>query len=76
MKDLKLNVRIVVADDHGIVRMGLIQTIRRLMPDAVISEVEDYKSLYKLILNEELHLAILDVNMPNGTVQELSLIHI
>ncbi|WP_294214514.1 response regulator transcription factor [uncultured Chryseobacterium sp.] len=70
MKDLKLNVRIVVADDHGIVRMGLIQTIRRLMPDALISEVEDYKSLYKLILNEELHLAILDVNMPNGTVQE------
>ena len=70
MKALKLNVRIVVADDHGIVRMGLIQTIKRLMPEAVILEVEDYKSLYKVILKEELDLAIMDVNMPNGTIQE------
>ncbi|WP_343658353.1 response regulator transcription factor [Chryseobacterium sp.] len=67
---LKADIRIVVADDHGIVRMGLIQTIKRLIPDAVISEVEDYKSLYKLILNEKPDLAIMDVNMPNGTVQE------
>ncbi|MDR6372354.1 DNA-binding NarL/FixJ family response regulator [Chryseobacterium bernardetii] len=67
---LKVNIRIVVADDHGIVRMGLIQTIKRFRPDAIISEVEDYKSLYKLILNEEFDLAIMDVNMPNGTVQE------
>jgi len=70
MKDLKSNVRIVVADDHGIVRMGLIQTIKRLRPSAIISEVEDYKSLFKVILKEELDLAIMDVNMPNGSVQE------
>lgn len=67
---LKVNVRIIVADDHGIVRMGLIQTIKRLLPAAIISEVEDYKSLYKEILKEELDLAIMDVNMPNGSVQE------
>ncbi|PJJ67347.1 LuxR family two component transcriptional regulator [Chryseobacterium geocarposphaerae] len=66
----KVNVRIAVADDHGIVRMGLIQTIKRLMPNAIIFEVEDYKSLYKLILKEELDLAIMDVNMPNGAVQD------
>lgn len=70
MKDLKLNARIVVADDHGIVRMGLVQTIKRLSPDALISEVEDYKSFYKIILKEEFDLVIMDVNMPNGTVQE------
>ncbi len=67
---LKVNIHIVVADDHGIVRMGLIQTIKQLRPDAIISEVEDYKSLYKLIQKEEFDLAIMDVNMPNGTVQE------
>ena len=67
---LKVNVRIIVADDHGIVRMGLIQTIKRLLPDAIISEVEDLKSLYKAILKEELDLAIMDVNMPNGSIQE------
>ena len=70
MNDLQLIVRIVVADDLGIVRMGLVQTVKRLSPDAVISEVEDYKSLYKIILKEEFDLAIMDVNMPNGTVQE------
>ena len=70
MKDLKSNVRIVVADDHGIVRMGLIQTLKRLRPSAIILEVEDYKSLFKVILKEELDLAIMDVNMPNGSVQE------
>ncbi len=67
---LKVNVHIIVADDHGIVRMGLIQTIKRLLPDAIISEVEDFKSLYKAILKEELDLAIMDVNMPNGSIQE------
>ena len=66
----KVNVRIIVADDHGIVRMGLIQTIKRLLPAATVSEVEDYKSLYKAILKEEFDLAIMDVNMPNGSVQE------
>lgn len=66
----KINVRIIVADDHGIVRMGLIQTIKRLLPTAIITEVEDYKSLYKAILKEELDLAIMDVNMPNGSIQE------
>lgn len=70
MKDLNKNVRFVVADDHGIVRMGLVQTIKRLRPDALISEVEDYKSLYKVILKEEFDLAIMDVNMPNGNIQE------
>lgn len=67
---LKVDVRIIVADDHGIVRVGLIQTIKRLLPAAVISEVEDYKSLYKAILKEEFDLVIMDVNMPNGSVQE------
>jgi len=66
----KINVRIIVADDHGIVRMGLIQTIKGLLPAAAVSEVEDYKSLYKAILKEEFDLAIMDVNMPNGSVQE------
>lgn len=70
MNDIKTDARIIVADDHGIVRMGLIQTIKRLIPNSVIYEVEDFKSLYKEILKEELDLAIMDVNMPNGTIQE------
>lgn len=70
MKELEENVRIIVADDHGIVRMGLIQTLKRLLPEAVITEVEDFKSMYRVISDEQLDLAIMDVNMPNGSVQE------
>lgn len=70
MKELKEIVRIIVADDHGIVRMGLIQTLKRLLPEAVITEVEDFKSMYRVISDQQLDLAIMDVNMPNGTVQE------
>lgn len=70
MRDEKANVRIIVADDHGIVRMGLLQTLKRLLPDSSVIEVEDFKSMYQVIASQELDLAIMDVNMPNGTVQE------
>jgi len=62
--------RILVADDHGIVRMGLMQVIKQLRPQALLSEVEDYKSLSALISKESYDLVILDVNMPNGTLQQ------
>ena len=64
------DLRILVADDHGIVRMGLIQVIKQLKPNAILSEVEDYNSLYELTAKNKFDLAIIDVNMPNGTVQE------
>lgn len=70
MNDSQIAHRILVADDHGIVRMGLIQIINRLRPSAVISEVEDFKSLYQLLSKSEFDLAIIDVNMPNGSMQE------
>ncbi|MAP80374.1 MAG: DNA-binding response regulator [Aequorivita sp.] len=62
--------RILVADDHGIVRMGLVQIIKQLRPLAILSEVEDYKALATLVSKESFDLVILDVNMPNGTLQQ------
>ncbi len=62
--------RILVADDHAIVRMGLIREIRELKPRARLYEVEDYESLYKLVAKEKLDLAIVDVKMPNGSFPE------
>ncbi|GGW30168.1 response regulator transcription factor [Arenibacter certesii] len=64
------SIRILVADDHVIVRMGLMQTIENLRPNAILSEVDDYKSLFSLISRENFDLLILDVNMPNGTFQQ------
>lgn len=70
MNDIKTDLRIIIADDHGIVRMGMMQMIQSLRPTAIISEVEDFKSLYKSISKNEFDLAITDVNMPNGSIQE------
>lgn len=67
---MQTDIRILVADDHGIVRMGIIQVIKKLKPDAILSEVEDYKTLYTIVSKEKFDLAILDVNMPNGSLQE------
>lgn len=62
--------RILIADDHGIVRMGIAQIIKELFPHSVLKEVEDYKELFETIRKEEYNLLILDINMPNGTFQE------
>ena len=67
---MQKNDRILVADDHEIVRMALLHVIRQLKPHAHLSEVNDYKSLYTAISNDSYDLLILDVNMPNGSFQE------
>lgn len=67
---MQIGHRIIVADDHGIVRMGLIQIIKHLRPSAIISEAEDFKSLYTFLSQSDFDLAIVDVNMPNGSMQE------
>ena len=64
------NDRILVADDHEIVRMALIYVIKQLKPQAHLSEVNDYKSLYSTVSKDTYDLVILDVNMPNGSFQE------
>ena len=67
---MQVDLRVLVADDHEIVRMGLIQEIKQLKPQALLYEVEDYDSLYKQISKNRFDLAILDVKMPNGSFQE------
>lgn len=62
--------RILIADDHSIVRMGLVQLIKKLRPNAILTEVEDFKSLSTIIAQEDFDLVVVDVNMPNGTLQQ------
>src|SRR5690554_1860153 len=61
---------ILVADDHGIVRMGLLRMIEKLKPNVQLSEAHDYSALYDIISEKTFDLIILDVNMPNGSFQE------
>ena len=37
--------KILIADDHGVVRLGLSMMIKKLRPYAVIEQVSDYKEV-------------------------------
>lgn len=61
---------ILIADDHGIVRLGLSLMIKKLRPQASIDEVDNYQKVLEAIKKNAYDLIILDINMPNGSFQE------
>jgi DNA-binding NarL/FixJ family response regulator len=64
---IPLVTRILVADDHPIVRSGL-KKVLDAQPDLeVVAEAEDGAEAVKRALTEDVHLAILDVSMPKRT---------
>lgn len=62
--------KILIADDHGVVRMGLSLIIKKLRPHATIDDVEDYQKVMQKVKENTFDLAILDLNMPNGNFNE------
>ncbi len=56
--------RIILADDHGFIRMGLMQILRDEYPNATIKEVGDGESLIKEVLLHDWDLVISDIDMP------------
>jgi DNA-binding NarL/FixJ family response regulator len=64
---IPLVTRILVADDHPIVRSGL-KKVLDAQPDLeVVAEAEDGAEAVKKALAGDVHLAILDVSMPKTT---------
>ena len=59
--------RIVHADDHPIVRHGLRDILNAEADFRVVDEVEDGAAAVQRALEEDVHLAILDVTMPRMT---------
>jgi two-component system, NarL family, invasion response regulator UvrY len=55
---------IIIADDHAVVRKGLIQILLESFPNANIVEVTDAESLLKKIFKESWDLVISDISMP------------
>jgi len=56
--------RILIADDHAIVRKGLRQLIVEDYPTAIIEEVSNVESLIALVVKGEWDLIISDISMP------------
>jgi DNA-binding NarL/FixJ family response regulator len=61
---------ILIADDHGIVRLGLSLIIKKLRPQAIVEEVDNYQKVLGAIKKDSYDLIILDINMPNGNFHE------
>jgi DNA-binding NarL/FixJ family response regulator len=60
-------VRVLIADDHGIVRSGLRLLLERQPDIEVVAEAADGAEARDLAVRERPDLAILDVRMPNLT---------
>jgi DNA-binding NarL/FixJ family response regulator len=64
---IPLVTRILIADDHAIVRSGLRRVLDTKPDMEVVAEAEDGAEALDKALREEVHLAILDVAMPRMT---------
>jgi len=58
------DIRIVIADDHPIVRRGLVQVIQNYPALKVIAEADDGEDALARIEEMKPRIAVLDVNMP------------
>jgi DNA-binding NarL/FixJ family response regulator len=64
---IPLVTRILIADDHAIVRSGLKRVLDAKPDMEVVAEAEDGAETVEKALKEDVHLAILDISMPRMT---------
>lgn len=58
--------QILIADDHGIVRLGTSMLIKEMYPAAVIKETANFKATLQQLEQQHFDLLLLDINMPGG----------
>ena len=63
--------RILLVDDHEIVRRGLKQLLKEEYPQAVIDEAIGVPQFRALAMKSEWDLVLLDINLPGGSGLEL-----
>jgi two-component system, NarL family, invasion response regulator UvrY len=63
--------RILIVDDHEVVRRGLKQILIEELPKAHISEAEDSPSALQCLTNEVFDLVLLDINIPGRSGLDL-----
>lgn len=68
---MKAGLHFLIADDHAIVRKGLVQILKDEFFDAVISEVSDGPSVINHLSQNPCDLFICDISMPGVTGLEL-----
>src|SRR2546423_7659743 len=58
--------RILIADDHAVVRRGLRQIVIDYDPSAVVQEASDGRELLALARRQDWDVAVVDITMPGG----------
>lgn len=61
-----MNKRILIADDHAVVRKGIRQIIEEGSDMTVVGEAADNKELLEKARKEEYDIVVLDLSMPHG----------
>lgn len=56
--------RIILADDHSFIRLGLVQILKDEYPAAEITQVSDGEALIKEVMQHDWDLVISDLDMP------------
>jgi two-component system invasion response regulator UvrY len=57
---------ILIADDHGVVRYGMMLLLKDLMPWAKVSQIGSFNEAVDFIEKTKIDLLILDINLPGG----------
>jgi len=63
-------VNIIVADDHALVRRGLVQMLKLIWPDARIREAGSLDAVIDILRVETVELLLLDLSMPGMTLPD------
>lgn len=63
--------RILIADDHTVVRKGLIQILLEAFPSAQVDEVTDAEDLLKKVFTQTWDVVISDISMPGRSGLEV-----
>jgi len=56
--------KFLIADDHAIVRRGLVQILCDEFPDAIVKEVSNSQEVIEIAKKEEWDVILLDISMP------------
>lgn len=63
--------KILIIDDHAIVRRGMISLLREVLKDVEFGEAEDSRKGFTAVLESEWDLVIMDISMPGRSGLDL-----